>query len=204
MNGRSMDISDSPVVLSRGEIERVTKRVAREILQWLYPDAGSTGAELTIICILNGAWPFTKSLIDELLSIKPDIVLDVSCIKVEATRDTTILEERKLLQGSFEPGGMKNMILIVDDLLDTGKTIGYVYEKLAGSGRDVKSCVLVKKFRDIPFAADFVGHDLAWERREDEDFWLFGYGMDLNGSFRDLDFISYKRVKKISLPLEED
>jgi len=74
-------------------------------------------------------------------------------------------------------------VLVVDDILDTGRTLEAVLE-LARSQRPemVRSCVLLTKtnsLRPESFCADFSGFDI------ERDF-VVGYGLDYDGLYRNL------------------
>ena len=73
-------------------------------------------------------------------------------------------------------------VVIVDDILDEGGTLAAILEYCREAGaRSVSSCVLVDKKHDRKaypgFKADFCGLDV-------EDRFLFGFGMDYKGYWR--------------------
>ncbi|MFP3365919.1 phosphoribosyltransferase family protein, partial [Pseudoalteromonas sp. SIMBA_148] len=73
-------------------------------------------------------------------------------------------------------------VVIVDDILDEGGTLAASLEYCREAGaRSVSSCVLVDKKHDRKaypgFKADFCGLDV-------EDRFLFGFGMDYKGYWR--------------------
>ena len=73
-------------------------------------------------------------------------------------------------------------VLIVDDILDTGKTLGLVVDTLRQrEPKSVRSCVLVRKNRLVPpkIEADFVGFEVP-------DEFVIGYGLDYDDFFRNL------------------
>jgi hypoxanthine phosphoribosyltransferase len=72
--------------------------------------------------------------------------------------------------------------LIVEDILDTGRTAAYLFEKLKKRGpRTLKLCTLVEKMerREMNIKPDYVGH------RIDRGF-IVGYGLDYNEAYRNL------------------
>jgi hypoxanthine phosphoribosyltransferase len=77
-------------------------------------------------------------------------------------------------------------LLVVDDIADEGRTLTAVLAR-ARSVRpaSVKTAVLVSKHsrRCMPIALDYVGFDVA-------DGWILGFGMDLDGKFRELDHLA--------------
>ncbi len=73
-------------------------------------------------------------------------------------------------------------MLVLDDILDEGKTLAAVREKLLAAGaREVYCAVLADKDigRAKPVSADFVGVRLP-------NRYVFGFGMDVGGVWRNL------------------
>ena len=76
-------------------------------------------------------------------------------------------------------------MLLVDDILDTGKTLYRVMDKLqALKPRRIKSCVLLNKAarRVEAVEADYVGFEIP-------DFFVVGYGLDFAERYRNLPFV---------------
>ncbi|MEC7813119.1 MAG: phosphoribosyltransferase family protein, partial [Verrucomicrobiota bacterium] len=85
-------------------------------------------------------------------------------------------------------------VLLVDDILDTGKTLRAVIDKLTGmTPRRVRTCVLLsKKARrkyDIP--ADYVGFEIP-------DEFVVGYGLDYAEKYRNLPYIGVLKKMAVS------
>ena len=73
-------------------------------------------------------------------------------------------------------------VLIVDDILDTGRTLSALVARLKKLGAaDVKICVLLEKRRthEIPVKPDWTGFTI-------EDKFVVGYGLDHDGRYRTL------------------
>jgi hypoxanthine phosphoribosyltransferase len=73
-------------------------------------------------------------------------------------------------------------VLIVDDILDTGRTLAALVAKLhEHEAAQIRICVLLEKesAREIPVRADWVGFRIA-------DEFVVGYGLDHDGQFRSL------------------
>ncbi|MEM7399645.1 MAG: hypoxanthine phosphoribosyltransferase [Pseudomonadota bacterium] len=76
-------------------------------------------------------------------------------------------------------------VVIVDDILDSGRTLLFARERLKSQGaRTVLSCVLLDKKarRTEVVAADFTGFECP-------DRFVVGYGMDLGNHYRELPYI---------------
>jgi hypoxanthine phosphoribosyltransferase len=78
---------------------------------------------------------------------------------------------------------MDESSLIIDDILDTGKTLELIRGLVLSAGAaSARTCVLIAKRRDdLParVAADFVGFDI-------EDQFVVGYGLDYGDLYRNL------------------
>jgi hypoxanthine phosphoribosyltransferase len=82
-------------------------------------------------------------------------------------------------------------VLLVDDILDTGKTLAAVAGLIKSKGAlTVKTCVLLDKKarRAVPFEADYVGFDIPNE-------FVVGYGLDFNERYRNLPCIGVLKPK---------
>jgi hypoxanthine phosphoribosyltransferase len=80
-------------------------------------------------------------------------------------------------------------VLIVDDILDSGKTLAAVRETLEiGKPHSVRVCVLLskKKERGRQVHADYVGFEI-------EDEFVVGYGLDFRERYRNLPYIGVLR-----------
>ncbi len=77
-------------------------------------------------------------------------------------------------------------VLVVDDILDSGRTLGWVKEHLQKfSPRSVKICVLLEKEvgRVIEVKADYVGFRIP-------NVFIYGYGLDYRDRYRHLPYIA--------------
>jgi hypoxanthine phosphoribosyltransferase len=82
-------------------------------------------------------------------------------------------------------------VLLVDDILDTGKTLAAVAGMIRAKGAvSVKTCVLLDKKarRAVPFEADYVGFEIPNE-------FVVGYGLDFNERYRNLPCIGVLKPK---------
>ena len=78
-------------------------------------------------------------------------------------------------------------IIIVDDIIDTGKTILYVKNYLEDfKPKKIKIASLLVKDSSLKLS-DWFGFKI-------DDAFVIGYGMDLDGKFRDLDDIYIRKV----------
>ncbi len=149
--------------------------------------AASTPHDPVIIAILKGSFIFAADLIRALHreGLKPEIDFiflasygagTVSGGAVEILRDVeTDLAGRE--------------VVIVDDILDSGRTLAFAKALLEGRGaRSVKTCILIDK--QVPRAAAIVPDFLGFRC---QPVFVVGYGMDLAHRYRELPFIGEVR-----------
>lgn len=167
----------------RGEVDRVlitkpalAKRVrdlSREIEQEF------AGRELAVVAVLNGTVMFLADLIRHLsLPLRLDFI---GCSSYGAGVTSGELVFTKELR--LDVRGRD--VLLVDDILDTGRTLKRVVAKLeALKPRRIKTCVLLEKMerRVEDVQADYVGFRIP-------DLFVVGYGLDYAERYRNLPFV---------------
>jgi hypoxanthine phosphoribosyltransferase len=168
------------ILLTNDRILDRVRELAREIVG-CYDDAE---CGLTLVPILSGSIIFLADLIRELpLKMKLALV-HVSTYPGKATQaqDTkTILEPVGDVAGRH--------VLVVDDILDSGRTLRRVHEMLARlQPASLRTAVLLRKPGKAPpeVSADFVGFDI-------EDEFVVGYGLDFDDHYRNFPHIGVLR-----------
>ena len=76
-------------------------------------------------------------------------------------------------------------VLVVEDIVDTGHTLGYLLEMLAARHpASLKTCALVTKpsRRELDVPVEYVGFEIP-------DAWVVGYGLDYKDRYRTLPYI---------------
>ncbi len=153
-------------------IQRMVLELARDL----------RGKELTVIGILRGSFMFTADLV-RLLYIN-DIHPLIDFIFVTSYEGTQSSGEFRLLR-DMSLDVKDRWVLIVDDILDTGRTLEYAKNYVQERGaQQIHTCVLLDKpnRRIAPIQADYVGFKI-------EDVFVVGYGLDYNGRYRDLPYL---------------
>lgn len=77
-------------------------------------------------------------------------------------------------------------IILIEDILDTGRTLTALKELLAGFGpSSLKICAMLDKpsRREVPIAADYLGFECP-------DEFIVGYGLDYAERYRNLPYIA--------------
>jgi hypoxanthine phosphoribosyltransferase len=165
------------MLFSKDEIAARIEALADAIAAWhTAPDP------LVLIGVLRGAVPFVADLARALCARKVPLVIDY--VSAESYKSSASSGEVTLgPPPNLELAG--HDVLIVDDILDTGLTLAAVLDSFEQTmPAKLASCVLLDKTtrRSNDLAAEFVGFDCP-------DVFVIGYGMDLDGRYRELPFI---------------
>ena len=160
------------------------------------------GLPLQLVCVLEGARPLAGDLARNLRKLRPRGIIQERFIQVRGTQGQALLNEREILGAAGESGDWgPGPILVLDDLLDSGKTLRFIKDHLrSSSGAPLKTAVLIRKYDPAEPVVDFWGLDLGLSQetlraKGLRDYWLYGYGMDLDGKYRDLDYVAWVEVK---------
>ena len=136
--------------------------------------------DLYALTVLNGAIPFfTDLLFHEQMALP----FDYGCVKIKSYQGT---QSSSLSLGEFDLAEVKGKdVLIVDDILDTGKTLSALVAALGTAPKSVNIAVLLDKSekREIAVHAEYVGFIIP-------NSFVVGYGMDYENQFRYLHSIS--------------
>ena len=157
--------------------EAIRTRV-KEMAQQIATDYTGTG-RLYMIGILKGAFIFLADLTRE-LSI-PHVV---DFMALSSYGKSTESGAVRILMDLREP--IENQhVLLVEDILDSGNTLHYLYTILQGRNpASLRTCVLVRKMREsAPVPVDYLGFDIP-------DVWVVGYGLDYADRYRTLPYIA--------------
>lgn len=157
------------VLISRRQIARRVEELAEQIAAG-YQLAGDG---IIIVPILAGALIFTSDLIRHL-----PLKAQIGMLQASSYTGTAGHTPRILCGPGQQVRGRH--VLIVDDILDSGRTLQAVVADLSQyQPASLRSCVLLRKpGKAAPgVQADFVGFDI-------EDVFVVGYGLDFNGYYR--------------------
>lgn len=137
------------------------------------------GRELVIVAVLNGTVLFLADLIRHLeLPLRLDFLAVSSYGSGTTPGRLHFTKELKIDVRGRD-------VLLVDDILDTGRTLKAVSSRLKRlRPKSLKTCVLLNKQarRLEPVSADYVGFEI-------DDFFVVGYGLDFAEAYRNLPFI---------------
>jgi hypoxanthine phosphoribosyltransferase len=170
------------VVLSAEAIAERIAAMARQI-------AGAGLDNLLVVAILKGSFMFAADLLRALYAA--GLAPQVDFLSLSSYREGTTSTGRVEIVRDVELEVAGRNVLIVDDILESGRTLAFARDLLAGRGATrVLTCVLLDK--PVARAADIVADFRAFEC---PDVFVVGYGMDLAHRLRELPFVG-RLVKK--------
>ena len=167
---------DVTVLLSEKEIDLRLDTLAAEIDAY-YQSIGVD--EVIAVCVLKGSLVFTADLIRKM---KTKTIIDF--LRVSSYNGTTTTGNIKFINDLSEDITGKHL-LIIEDIIDTGKTLRSVIDKLwEREPKSIKLCSFLDKpaRRTVKIQGDFVGFSIP-------DHFVVGYGLDYNEHYRDLPFL---------------
>ena len=161
------------ILITDAQLARRVKSLAREI------EKDFRGRELVVVSLLSGTVMFLADLIRHLnLPLRLDFMGVSSYGAGTESGDLVFTKELRLDVRGRD-------VLLVDDILDTGKTMSRVLPKLEVlKPRRIKTCVLLDKpaRRTHDIEADFIGFEIP-------DLFVVGYGLDFAERYRNLPFV---------------
>ena len=149
----------------------------REMARAIDSDTES-GAALSVLALLDGAFMFCADLIRQLKSPVHLAMVPVRSVARGGDPSRIILPERFPVEGAN--------LLIVEDILDTGRTLDRLVQHLRlRTPRSLRIAVLLDKpsRREVTVIPDYAGFEVP-------DRWVVGYGLDGDGLFRNLPYIT--------------
>ena len=161
---------DLRLVYSEQEISDQVQRLAAEI------SSDYAGQELVLIVVLKGAFMFAADLARR---IRVPLALDF--VKLKSYQGSASTGEVLLLEDTGLPLAARN-VLVVEDIVDTGLSLAFLLEHLAGrEPKSLKVCAMFDKRGDrrCRVAPDYAG--IICDRG-----FLVGYGLDLDERYREL------------------
>jgi len=164
------------VLITEEQLQKRMSELAKQI------EKDYEGKEITVICVMNGAIFFTVQLT---LKIKNAITYEFIQLSSygENTESSGTITLKKDLENSIEGKD----VLIVEDIIDTGRTLDFLKKHLKDKGaKTVKVCVLTSKpeRREIDVDVDYIGFEIP-------NNFVVGYGFDIGGRYRNMPYVAY-------------
>lgn len=173
--GRRADPLSAPqVLISEAEIDRRVREIASEIEASI-----EETDELLLIGVLRGSFIFLADLARALTCSRK---LDFIAVSSYESGSSFAGEVRLIMD--VRTGVAGKHVVIVEDIVDSGRTLAYLIEVFAARHpASLRTCALVRKpHQSQDVAVDYVGFDIP-------DEWVVGYGLDYNNLYRGLPYI---------------
>ena len=148
------------VMFSEEQVNEKIKELGAQI------SADMKGEPVKIICILKGASFFACELAKR---ITVPVFIDF-IVRIIKDLDDSIIGEN---------------VLIVEDIIDSGRTLSYLVENLKSRGaKTVRLCTLMSKpsRRVVDVPVDYIGYEIP-------DEFVVGYGLDYAQRYRNLPYV---------------
>jgi hypoxanthine phosphoribosyltransferase len=163
------------IIVGADELQRRVSELAAEITR------DYTGRELFLMGVLKGAVFF---LADLMRQIELDCEVDFMAVSSygSLTDSSGVVRILKDLDAPIEDRD----VLIVEDVVDSGLTLGYLLRNLKGRNpRSLEVCALLVKpqRRKIELPVRYVGFEIP-------DRFVVGYGLDLDQRYRNLPYVA--------------
>jgi hypoxanthine phosphoribosyltransferase len=162
-------------LLSEDQIREGIRRMAGEIAQHY------EGRPLTIIGVMTGSMVLVADLIRHL-----DLPVRVGVVQARSYRGAATRPGALEVDHSMLPEVKDRDILVVDDIFDTGHTLGALVSQFRELGaRSVRSAVLLRKLgrAEVSFLPDHICFDIP-------NAFVVGYGLDYQDAYRHLPFVA--------------
>ncbi|MTH96454.1 hypoxanthine phosphoribosyltransferase [Roseibium sp. RKSG952] len=140
---------------------------------------------LLIVAVLKGSFIFAADLVREMH--RAGMTLEMEFMHLSSYGAGTEGSDNIRVLRDVESDVNDRDIILVDDILESGRTLKFAKERLLGRGaRSVRVAALLDKpeKRKAAISADYVGFACP-------DKFVVGYGMDMGHAWRQLPFIGY-------------
>ena len=165
------------VLFDQKALDEILDRIAGEIIR----DYTNSPRKLLILSILKGSLIFTADLMRRL-----PMPLELDFMKVSSYGSGTVSAGPLKISLDLNRDDISNLdILIVEDIIDSGKTLSKLKRHLAERGaHSVKICTLLDKpsRREVELTADYCGAQIP-------DKFVIGYGLDYDEKYRNLPYV---------------
>lgn len=157
-------------LLSSDDVSRTVARIAHQIIEKTALDSADA-PRVILLGIPSGGVPLAQRLAHKIEEFS-GVAVPWGSLDITLYRDDLLNKPHRALQPTKIPiGGIDNSIVIlVDDVLYSGRTIRAALDALSDVGRPdiIQLAVLVDRgHREVPIRADYVGKNLPTAREED-------------------------------------
>ncbi|HOA33683.1 MAG: hypoxanthine phosphoribosyltransferase [Clostridiales bacterium] len=162
------------ILLSKEELDEAVKRLGRQISE------DYRERNLLLVSVLKGSVVFMADL---MRAIDIPCRIDFMCVSSYGSGTKTSGTVRILKDLDIDIEGYD--LLLVEDILDSGKTLSYITEiLLARNPKSIRICTLLDKpdRRQVDLTAEYTGYTIP-------DEFVVGYGLDYDEKYRNLPFV---------------
>lgn len=164
------------VLYDEAAIARRNEEIAQAV-------AATKPKDLLVVAVLKGSFMFAADLIRAMhrAGLEPQ----VEFVHLSSYRTGTISTGQVEILRDVQSEVRGRDVLLVDDILESGRTLAFAKDLLAARGAaTVSTAVLLEKpgKRAVHIGADYVGFECP-------DYFVVGYGMDVAHSYRQLPFV---------------
>ena len=163
------------ILINESRLEKRIEELGKQI------EKDYKGKEIVFIGILKGSVMFMTQLAKSIKNSVEFDFMDVS--SYEGTESTGKIKVNKDIRNSIEGKD----IIIVEDIIDTGRTLKYLIEDLKQKNpSSLKIATMLSKpsRRVMELNVDYIGFAI-------DDKFVVGYGLDYNEKYRNLPYIGY-------------
>jgi pyrimidine operon attenuation protein / uracil phosphoribosyltransferase len=162
---KPIDRKDEKLIMDVGDISRAMMRIAHEILE-----RNKGGKDLALVGIRTGGVHLAHRLVKRIQSIE-GVQVPIGELDITLYRDDLALRKNQpILRKTSVPFDMTHkVVVLVDDVLFTGRTIRAAMDGLMDLGRpeEIQLAVLVDRgHRQLPIKANYIGKNLPTSREE--------------------------------------
>jgi hypoxanthine phosphoribosyltransferase len=164
------------VLYEEEAIARRNEEMARAI-------AATSPSDLLVVAVLKGSFMFAADLIRAMH--RAGMAPQVEFVHLSSYRAATSSSGQVEILRDVQSDVRGREVLLVDDILESGRTLAFAKDLLAARGaKKVSSAVLLEKpgKRAVNIKAEYVGFECP-------DYFVVGYGMDVAHSYRQLPYV---------------
>lgn len=152
------------VILDEKAIDRATTRIANEIIE-----RNKGTKDIVLVGIKTRGCPFAQRLAKKIEEIEGDSISVLSLDITLYRDDLTEMSEQPKINNEFNGDIKGKIIILVDDVIYTGRTVRAALDALVERGRPsrVQLAVLIDRgHRELPIRADYVGKNVPTSKVE--------------------------------------
>lgn len=172
------------ILVGKDELNDIVTRLAKQIDND-YKDE----EKVVLVGVLKGSVMFMTDIMRAL-----HIPADIDFMRVSSYGDSSVSSGNvNIILDLNRPNLSSENIIIVEDIVDSGRTLKYLVSYLKNKGaKTVKTVTLLDKpsRREVEFAPEYIGKQI-------ENHFVIGYGLDYAEKYRTLPYIGIIKPEKI-------